>query len=78
MNRLRVLLTSWLFPTLNKDLGRLRSGLSLVRQDLDCDVEGSLAERIEDMGQEIGELRSMIAEWVPVRADDELKRDRAA
>jgi hypothetical protein len=43
--------------------------LTLIEEDLDCDVDGSLAEAIGDLRDELADLRARIEEWVPRAAD---------
>lgn len=74
LRTLRKALVGLLDPTLSERVRRLEERLGAVEDDLDCDVDCSLAEVAADTQREVAHLRARMDEWEPGRAADELYR----
>lgn len=61
---------------LRKAVGRLDSRVSLIAQDLDCEIEGSIAAEIDALNQRISNLTARIDEWIPTVAERSAENEK--
>jgi hypothetical protein len=50
---------------LRRVFGFLDDRVDTIESDLDCDTEGSLAQAIGELRQEVCDLRARMQEWAP-------------